>query len=388
MLLIILLQYVSLSAAPNNKANHPPDPGVGTANNSSGFSPDPTVAASFDELQQFITELPNNVLKKGLRNSLTKKLRNAKKAYNRGQPCVAANILRAYLNQTQALRKGKRREIAEELRDLLEQVYFHRHLDLRGIRLASNEFQISLSGDSVGFGIAQSEEFIHRVKDVESLFYRTVERKLGKKFRERGRRKKAFEQKYELYVSVPRAASFAVSFRIGRSEQLSFPGIDFPQDVIDEMLSCFDFFNSSQMESLKDRIADSSYFRNFVGLARNIAPDGKEIKSVGFTTLRDGSERKIVLSTPRSKISIPETIKEKEPESIRVEVRGTLRFADARSESEGFIELLEPDGKKHRIKVPRGMMSDIVRPMFEEDVVVSGYEQKGIITLDNIEPAE
>ena len=279
-------------------------------------------------------------------------------------------------------------EIAEELRDLLEQVYFHRHLDLRGIKLASNEFQISLSGDSVGFGIAQSEEFIHRVKNVESLFYRTVERKLGKEFRERGRRKKSIEQEYELYVSVPRAASFAVSFRIGRGEQLSFPGIDFPQDVIDEILSCFDLFNSSQMESLKDRIADSSYYRNFVGLARNISPDGKEIKSVGFTTLRDGRERKVVLSTPRNKISIPETIEEKEPKAIKVEVRGTLRFADARSESEGFIELLEPDGKKHRIKVPRGMMIDIVRPMFEEDVVVSGYEQKGIITLDNIEPAE
>ncbi len=102
-LLIILLQYVSLSAAPNNKANHPPDPGV---------------VAAFDELQQFITELPNNVLNKGLRNSLTKKLRNAEKAYNKGRPCTAANILRAYLNQTQALRKGKRREIAEELRNL------------------------------------------------------------------------------------------------------------------------------------------------------------------------------------------------------------------------------------------------------------------------------
>src|SRR5258708_5237963 len=37
-------------------------------------------------------------------------------------------------------------EIGEELRDLLETVYFSRHLSLRGLELDPGEFQVSLTG--------------------------------------------------------------------------------------------------------------------------------------------------------------------------------------------------------------------------------------------------
>ena len=50
-------------------------------------------------------------------------------------------------------------EIAEELRDLLEDVYFLRHLSLRGIVLQPDEFQLSLEGDAIGFGIAPTNYF-------------------------------------------------------------------------------------------------------------------------------------------------------------------------------------------------------------------------------------
>jgi len=277
-------------------------------------------------------------------------------------------------------------EIAGELRDLLHQVYFHRHLALRGITLEPNEFQFSLSGNSVGFGIAQSKEFIERVKVIETVVYRTAERKLDKPFREGGRRKKRLQQELELYVSVPRAASFAVSFRIG-SRQLRLPGMDLAQDVIDEIFECFHLFNSAQTEPLSQRIPDISYYRNFIGLARKIAPDGEEIRSVGFTSLRNGRERRVILSTPRSQAPKAEPAEEQPPPSTQVEVQGILRFADARSERKGLIELIDGQGSHHRVRVPRGMMSDIVRPMFEYEVVVTGRKEKDVIILENIERA-
>src|SRR4051812_43490114 len=52
--------------------------------------------------------------------------------------------------------------IADELRDLLEDVYFNRHLELRGIKLAPGEVQMSLEGDGVGFGMTRSEAFVQR----------------------------------------------------------------------------------------------------------------------------------------------------------------------------------------------------------------------------------
>jgi len=76
---------------------------------------DPTILEAFDSLESYIATLPSELLTRGQRNSLIKKLSNAAGAYNRGQPCTAANILRAYLNQTQALRHGQRLAIAEDL---------------------------------------------------------------------------------------------------------------------------------------------------------------------------------------------------------------------------------------------------------------------------------
>ncbi len=85
-------------------------------------------------------------------------------------------------------------EIEEELQDLLEQVNFRRHLDLRGIKLSEEEIQMSITGNAVGFGIAPTEVFLHRVRSTENLLFRTAERKLNRPYRERGRRSKDLEQ--------------------------------------------------------------------------------------------------------------------------------------------------------------------------------------------------
>jgi len=85
-------------------------------------------------------------------------------------------------------------EIAEELRDLLEQVYFRRHLDLRGITLHGDEIQMSISGTAVGFGIAPTDAFLDRVQKTGTLLYRTAERKQQRPYRERGRRDKSLRE--------------------------------------------------------------------------------------------------------------------------------------------------------------------------------------------------
>src|SRR5581483_5712263 len=137
--------------------------------------------------------------------------------------------------------------ISEELRDLLEQVYFQRHLSLKGVVLASAEFQVSIDGRAVGFGIAESEAFIGRIRDLQTIVYRTAERKLGRQFRERGRRRETRQNEVQLYISVPRAASFAVTCRVG-ANQLVLPGMDIVEEVVDEVLDCLDLYGSGQTE--------------------------------------------------------------------------------------------------------------------------------------------
>lgn len=78
-------------------------------------APDPAVLSSFDDLSSAIESVPDSQLNKGQKNAFLQRASNARKAYERGQVCTAANVLAAHLNQTQALRKGKSVAAAELL---------------------------------------------------------------------------------------------------------------------------------------------------------------------------------------------------------------------------------------------------------------------------------
>lgn len=278
-------------------------------------------------------------------------------------------------------------EIAEELRDLLEVVYFHRHLALRGVVLQPDEFQLSLEGEAVGLGIAQTNDFLSRVRDIEALIFRTAERKRGREFREAGRRPKELTDAMELYVSVPRAASFAISFRVG-SAQLKLPGINFSREVITDVFDCFELLDAGELKELEERISDESYFRNFVGLAEQIAPDGERIRRVGLTTTTEDGERRVALSTKREKIRAAAIALKRTVQEQTIRILGTLLAADAKHMELGRIQIVDDNGKAHRVRVPRGMMSDIVKPMFEERVIATARRKEKVFLLESINLVE
>ncbi|MHB9131555.1 MAG: hypothetical protein ACYDBB_10765 [Armatimonadota bacterium] len=278
-------------------------------------------------------------------------------------------------------------EIAQELRDLSERVNFQRHLDLRGITLEPTDVQVSVAGHAVSHGMVETNKFVERVKKTEKLFVRTGERVKGHPFREHGQPKKELSENLEFYLSVPRAASFAVTLRVGRpTDQLPLPGIQLPigpVSIIDETLTCLELYNAGQDEELRKRIPDEAYFNNFIGLARQIAPDGEDVTVVGFTTVRDGEERRLALTRNPGKEKPPAPKKPRKKTRETITVTGTLRFADSRQDRNQII-LVEKDGREHTISVPPGMMSDIVRPLWEDEVVVVGFVRRSKLVLTDI----
>jgi hypothetical protein len=109
-------------------------------------------------------------------------------------------------------------EIANELREIFEKVNFERHLGLNGLSLTSEEVQMSIAGSVVTTGIALSDEFIIRIDEFKKLIRRTVERLSGKPYQEGGAARGLIRD-YALFISVPRAASFAVSLKISSPKQ-------------------------------------------------------------------------------------------------------------------------------------------------------------------------
>lgn len=275
-------------------------------------------------------------------------------------------------------------EIAGELRDLLEQVNFQRHLEVRGVVLEAGEFQMSITGNAVGLGLADSEVFISRVQDLEKLLYRTAERQTNRPFRDRGRRDKALAKEVGVYISAPRAASFAVTFRIGYAKQMRLPGMDLAGSVIAELLDCIEVLGSGVPEEMERRIPNPAYRRNFLALARRIAPDGDAVRAVGFTAAIGATERRVLLTRTPTELPTPELLEEGAETGRRVEIQGTLKFADSTKPDRDEIRIVDPDGRKHRIIVPEGMMDDIVRPLWDFEVTVVGILQRDLIFLMDI----
>ncbi|MGH9759490.1 MAG: hypothetical protein ACREDR_37075, partial [Blastocatellia bacterium] len=228
-------------------------------------------------------------------------------------------------------------DIAEELRDLLEQVYFRRHMDIKGITLDEGDLQLSISGPAVGYGVVEADQFLGRVGKTETLIFRTAERHLGKSFRERGQADKSVRANFGFFIQAPRAASLAVTIKLGRlAEQPSFVGMDFTGDVLDDLLTCLDLFQKAEDERLKRIIKDAAYLRNFLALTKQIAPDGNEIRQVGFALVRGEKRREVALTkqerTPRP-IRVRNTAK-----ASSVVVTGELREARSRKGEKGHIE--------------------------------------------------
>lgn len=281
-------------------------------------------------------------------------------------------------------------EIAEELRDLLEQVHFKRHLALRGVRLNTNEIQMSIAGEGVGFGIAPTDVFMDKIEKTETLLYRTAERKKNRPFRDGGRRNKNLQDSVELFMTVPRAASFAVTFRVGNNDQLNLLGDTFEEEVIDELLGCLNLFVSGKEEELKKRIPEPDYYKNFVSLADAISPDGDGVNLVGFTSQRGDKLIEVAMKN-ENKISKPPKVRvfEEVREAISLEdpleIIGILRYADSVSQKDK-IQIIDEVKTKHTLIVPAGMMSDIVKPLWDSKVIATATLKGKTKTLITIKP--
>lgn len=264
-------------------------------------------------------------------------------------------------------------EVLDELRNLLQDVHFHQHLADDGLTLQRGEFEYQMIGAKVGKGIAPGADFARRFEHLDMVVFRTAERKANKPFRTQGRRDLKLQDDVEIFVKTPRAASFAVAFQIGKRGL--FSELDFGADVVDEILSCFEYYSHDDIDSLRRRIPDENYFKNFVGLARKLAPDGKNVGTVGISG-KVGSESKEIVLKPQSgaKFGAPSDLSKGE-EVERIEVSGVLKMADSDHKNFGLIKVVQDDGTKTQFRVSPSVMSDVVRPYFETRVLVTGYKK-------------
>lgn len=274
-----------------------------------------------------------------------------------------------------ALSRDLPEEIAEEMRDLLENLHFSRHLRLNGITLSDNEVQIVVAGNGVAHGMAREDDVNDRIATFKQMVVRGAERSRGKKFRTNGQPSREIRDICTSYLSLPRAASFAVTMRLGETTEKTLDSFQGGANaLIEDIATNLSLVNKQDIPALKERIKDQAYLENFVNLAKEFAPDGDRVNLVGLTFNKNGKVIPVELTTP--KIGYREVVSTIVAESVesgtsqekmtKEQLVGMLYAANAQSDS----VKLQVDGRGSiNIKVPEGL-TEIVRKYFDTDVTV------------------
>lgn len=276
-------------------------------------------------------------------------------------------------------------EICEELRDVLEKIHFSRHLGLRNASLDPGEFQMSLTGAAVGFGIVESAQFLRRADVLEKLLVRNAERMRGMPFRESGNANADSLDGFEVYYSVPRAASFAITIRIGRPfRQQMLPGFVSVPEVVDDFLLSIQQFNDGNGDGLRQRLDSDAYFNNFYALAKKLAPDGNKINNVGFTSIRGDERKEASLSHP----AVPTLRRIDETVGV-IRIVGEIHKADELRPGTPVIGIRDVEGKVHHVSVPAGL-GDIVKPYWGErvELIAKQVSAKKLELVDIEQPSD
>jgi hypothetical protein len=251
-----------------------------------------------------------------------------------------------------------------------------------------NGYQLSLAGSAVSYGMIKAEEFIKRSEIFDNMAIRTAERLLKKPFREKGRVPTEIKDNFETYYSIPRAASFAITVRVGYKPKNYnlFDEDDIQSAVIDEILENIKMVNNHDENKLKDKIANEDYFFNTLGLIKKISPDNKEVSLVGFTTSKSGNDNTVAFTRPTEEIKIAQIIHSIDVSEMEdVVISGKLTYADA---SKSDIRLKTEKGESYTVFVPKSILADIVKPYWEQYVTIRGRKQENKIFFEDLQLEE
>lgn len=269
----------------------------------------------------------------------------------------------------------------QELKDLYEQINFESHLTVRDDPLTSAEMQLSISGDSVGYGRVSYSAFDDRMHAVISMIDRTLQRLTGEPYR-RKRRATGASRSFTPLISAPRAGSFSITIEVVQQASGQHTFLTSGEQVIDEVVEGVRQVQDKQLDELKMHINNDDYFVHFIASAQQLAPDGERVKLVGLST----SKRQVAFTQPKESFAIPTALAPADKMLVTNEpfsntLRGTLDEATARRD--GKIGLITEEGRPVTLWVREGM-DDVVRSYFLRPVEVRVRHVSGRIELEAI----
>ncbi|MCC8469009.1 hypothetical protein [Xanthomonas phaseoli] len=282
---------------------------------------------------------------------------------------------------------ARRGPIVSELVSLVKDAEFRRNLRANNQRVSDETLRLSLDGCAVGFGFVPYQKFQHRIDALSKMIRRTFDRLDGVDFSDSVRSKETVK----VFLGAPMAGSFAVDVRVGELQQTNFPwatGRVQAAEVLTEIVKGMRAFEDGNLLGLNNLIEDESYRRNFAELGRQIIPDGSDVTVVTLESGTRSHKRDFVRLKVSRKAMHAHTKNYSRKLSKNADIVGVLRGARQPDDDSSFVEVLDEEGKFHKIRVAEELMADIVRPLWDKRVIASIFKKGSHWELEHMAPAE
>ncbi len=270
------------------------------------------------------------------------------------------------------LQRGVAIRLREELYSLLDKVRLAQKYGMSVDELEVEDLVMTLRGVEANRTLIEPSSLTRRISNFTTLIRNTIGSVNQYSFRDRVK----VDQYYRVFATVPSSGSYRIGMTMTRLGPQRFPDLSYFDGVRHRFLENLRLFNSGDLVRLKNGFQDERYFQNLVGLAKELAPDGEVITSVGIEADIEGQRKSILFDSTRDELN--QMVLPIEDESVADEYRitdeedtvvGVLQYADATKDE---VKLLTDNGKWWQIVVPEGLAEDVVKPYFGDRVRVQG----------------
>lgn len=242
----------------------------------------------------------------------------------------------------------------------------------------ADDLVVFLHGMSDGTG-GVDYKLLPKIVETSALLLRnTIGFAHGYKFRDRAK----VDEKIRISSNASANGVYRVGMKLARVAPRPLPGLDGFEHELSKLIDNIRLLAKDEIEQLRDRYKEERYFNNFVGLAKEVAPDGEQLTAVRWEANVEGQPQYAALDRARSELSqLSLSLQNDKPSSDYTltddweTVTGKLLYADA-TKDEDLVRLIPDVGKPWTIVVPQGLRDDVVRPYFGDRVRVTGRHLK------------
>lgn len=288
---------------------------------------------------------------------------------------AAARAACAFLAQPEMLTEQGR----SDLRALLERAFREEALaSALGDLGDAVPLEVKLDGGLVRRGVAPAAPIRERQEVVTALVIRAAEWRLRKPFRKAGSAGPEIVDRIQFYEAPAVPQSYGIQLYVASGKAPSSPGVDDggidPEGAVKEFLTIAAAAQRGP-DALRAYVDHEAYLKTFMVGFRDMAPDGRSVGTVVFSSPTWRSQVPPLDFEPEHRKQLTAGLLAHSANERRIEVEGILKVVNLRSRRP-YLGVETEDGDVAQFFIKKGELDDTIGPKLNRRVRVSGVRRQ------------